>query len=141
MKKILIGIGVLGFLAGCSQVHEPADSSPDARHYTRHVDKETFSRAVLQSDQPAVVDFFATWCGPCRQVAPALEQLAKEYDGRLKIFKVDVDKNPELAEQYQVRSIPTFFAFKNGKLVEGKTGAMSKKNFKGWFDSLIAPEG
>ena len=137
MKKIIVGILFVGLMAACSR-EAAVTMEPGAKHFAQPTTLETFAEDVLKSDQPVVVDFFATWCGPCRQVAPTLEALAKEYDGKVKVVKVDIDKNEELAQQYQIRSIPTFFAFKDGKLVEGKTGAMSKKAFKSWFDSLAA---
>ena len=86
----------------------------------------TFRTDVLEADLPVLVDFWAPWCGPCRAVAPVLEQLQDELTGRLKIVKVNVDDNGEVAGALGVRSIPTLVVFKDGKAVEGAVGAMSK---------------
>lgn len=85
-----------------------------------------FAREILQSAQPALVDFYADWCGPCRAIAPIVEEIAHELAGRLKVAKLDVDQNQELALQYGVQSIPTLILFKNGKEVERLIGYMSK---------------
>lgn len=86
-----------------------------------------FSDEVLDSDQLVLVDFWAEWCGPCRAIAPTIEELADEFEGRAKIGKVDVDENPQTAMQYNVRSIPTLLFFKDGDVVEQMVGAASKK--------------
>ena len=138
MKKWFAEICICGVLAGCSREPLHSEMAKDVRRYAQSVDQVAFREKVLQSEQVAIVDFYATWCGPCRQIAPTMEQLAKEYEGRLKIYKVDIDKHRELADQYQIQSIPAFFAFKSGKLLERKTGAMSKSSFQAWFDTLIA---
>ncbi|MDW8140737.1 MAG: thioredoxin [Candidatus Bipolaricaulota bacterium] len=85
-----------------------------------------FSREVLQSSQPALVDFYADWCGPCRAIAPIVEEIAHELAGRLKVAKLDVDQNQEIALKYGVQSIPTLILFKNGQEVERLIGYMSK---------------
>lgn len=87
---------------------------------------QDFENEVLNSDQVVLVDFWATWCGPCRAIAPTLETLADEYAGRAKIVKVDVDANPETAQRYGIRSIPTLFVFKNGEKVETIVGGRPK---------------
>lgn len=83
-----------------------------------------FDKEVLQSELPVLVDFWATWCGPCRQFLPILEEVAKQYEGRLKVVKVNVDDNQELAIEYQVRSIPNILLFKNGVVYENRVGLL-----------------
>jgi thioredoxin 1 len=87
-----------------------------------------FQNEVLNSDKPVLVDFWAVWCAPCKMVAPVVEELAKEYDGKLKVGKLDVDNNPEISMKYGIRSIPTLMVFKGGKVVEQIIGAVPKRN-------------
>ncbi len=91
-----------------------------------YVSDKTFAQEVLQSPQPVLVDFYADWCGPCRAIAPIVEEIAHELNTKLKVVKLDVDQNPETAMQYGVQSIPTLLIFKNGKEVERLIGYMSK---------------
>jgi thioredoxin 1 len=91
-----------------------------------HVSDDTFEKEVLQSSQPVLVDFYADWCGPCRAIAPIVEEIAHELSDRLKVVKLDVDQNPQTAMQYGVQSIPTLIIFKDGKEVERLIGYMSK---------------
>lgn len=87
----------------------------------------TFSEEVLKSDKPVLIDFWAEWCGPCKIIAPVVEELAKEYDGKLKVGKIDVDSNQNVAGQYGIRSIPTLLVFKGGRVVDQIVGAVPKK--------------
>lgn len=88
---------------------------------------ENFQNEVLNSEKPVLVDFWAEWCGPCRMVAPIVEELAKEYEGSLKVGKVDVDANQKVSMQFGIRSIPTLLVFKGGKVVEQVIGAVPKR--------------
>jgi thioredoxin 1 len=102
------------------------------------VTDNTFEQEVLQSTQPVLVDFWAAWCGPCRAVAPIVEELAGEYEGRLKVMKLDVDDNPRTASAYGVQSIPTLLVFKDGKPAERIIGAVPKKVIADKLQSVMA---
>jgi thioredoxin 1 len=92
------------------------------------VTDSNFQQEVLNSEKPVLVDFWAVWCGPCKMIAPVVEELAKEYAGQLKVGKLDVDNNPEVSMKYGIRSIPTLMVFKEGKVVEQIVGAVPKRN-------------
>ena len=99
--------------------------------------KENFEGEVLNASGTVLVDFWASWCGPCRMVSPIIDELAEEYAGKLTVGKVNVDEQSELASQYAIVSIPTILVFKNGKVVEKKVGAYSKDDFCDMIDSLL----
>jgi thioredoxin 1 len=102
------------------------------------VTDSTFEQEVLQSKQPVLVDFWAVWCGPCKAIAPIVEELAGEYDGKLKVMKLDVDDNPRTAVTYGVQSIPTLLVFKDGKPAERIVGAVPKKVIVDKLQGLMA---
>ena len=104
---------------------------------TVNVTDDTFDAEVRQADVPVVVDFWAEWCGPCKMIGPALEELSADYDGQVKIVKVNVDENPNSPAQLGVRGIPALFLFKDGEVVSNKTGAAPKAALKGWIDESI----
>ena len=97
----------------------------------------SFDEVVLKSDKPVLVDFWATWCGPCRMLGPVIEEVAKEYEGKVVVGKVDVDSNQEFAAKYGVRNIPTVLVFKNGEVVGRQVGVAPKKTYTDALDSLL----
>ena len=97
----------------------------------------TFNAIVKESDLPVVVDFWAEWCGPCKQIGPSLEELSTEMEGKIKVVKVDVDSNPSAAAALGVRGIPALFLFKDGQVISNKTGAAPKAALKSWIEDAI----
>ena len=97
----------------------------------------SFDADVLQSDSPVLVDYWAEWCGPCKMIAPILEEISGEYDGKLKIAKLNIDENGETPPKYGIRGIPTLMLFKNGNVEATKVGALSKSKLTAFIDSNI----
>ncbi|MBY0331513.1 MAG: thioredoxin TrxA [Acetobacteraceae bacterium] len=106
--------------------------------HTKAVTDDSFKQDVLESGTPVLVDFWAEWCGPCRMVAPILDDIAKEYAGKLTVAKVNIDENPGTPNDYAVRGIPTMMLFRDGKLVDTKVGALPKGQLKDWLASKLA---
>ena len=104
---------------------------------TAPVTDSSFKADVLESSTPVVVDFWAEWCGPCRMIAPALEEISKEMEGKVKIVKLNVDENPGTSAQFGIRSIPTLMMFKGGKVASQKVGAAPKGELVKWINAAI----
>ncbi|MBT6274068.1 MAG: thioredoxin TrxA [Chromatiales bacterium] len=102
-----------------------------------HVTDETFESDVLESDQPVLVDYWAEWCGPCKMIAPVLEEIREDYSGKVKIAKLNIDENPATPPKYGIRGIPTLMLFKDGAVEAMKVGAVSKSQLAAFLDSNL----
>jgi len=102
-----------------------------------HISDDSFGQDVLEADGPVLVDFWAEWCGPCKMIAPVLEEIAEDYAGKLKICKLDIDANTQTAPKFGIRGIPTLIIFNNGDVVGTKVGALSKSQLSAFIDSVI----
>ena len=105
--------------------------------HIHYVTDDSFAADVLQSQQPVLVDYWAEWCGPCKMIAPILDEIAKEYAGRLKVAKLNIDDNQETPASYGVRGIPTLMLFNNGNIEASKVGALSKSQLAAFIDSHL----
>jgi len=105
---------------------------------TVKIDKNNFKSDVIDASQPVVVDFWAEWCGPCKMIGPSLEEISNELAGKVKIAKLNIDENPELAAQFGVRSIPTLMIFKGGEVADMKVGALPKTALSHWINGAVA---
>jgi thioredoxin 1 len=102
-----------------------------------HISDSTFEQEVLQNDQPVLVDYWAEWCGPCKMIAPILDEIADEYEGKLKITKLNIDDNPATPPKFGIRGIPTLMIFKGGDVAATKVGALSKSQLAAFIDQSI----
>ena len=104
---------------------------------TKNITDENFETEVLKANKPTLVDFWAEWCGPCKQISPILEEIAEEKKDKLKVVKLNIDENHETPQKYGVRGIPTLLLFNNGKLIDSKVGSMPKSLLSEWIDSFL----
>ena len=102
-----------------------------------HISDESFEEEVLQSKRPVLIDYWAEWCGPCKMIAPVLDEIATEYSDRLKVVKLNIDDNPQTPPKYGIRGIPTLMVFKNGQVEATKVGAVSKAQLTAFLDDSI----
>lgn len=105
--------------------------------HIHYVTDDTFEQEVLQSPMPVLVDYWADWCGPCKMISPILDEVAKEYTGRLKVCKLNIDENQQIPPKYGIRGIPTLMIFKSGNVEATKVGALSKSQLTAFVDSNI----
>lgn len=105
--------------------------------HTVKVTDDSFDQEVLSSDTPVLVDYWAEWCGPCKMIAPVLDELADEYDGKLKVAKLNIDENPNTPPKYGIRGIPTLMLFKNGEIADTKVGSLSKTQLSEFLNNHV----
>lgn len=128
----------LGLTAGNAMfAQRPYSSEGSTAQAVNHTSDATFEKDVLEAKTPVVVDFYATWCGSCRKLSPVIESVSRTYSDKIAVYKVDVDKNPRLAESYGITSIPAIKIFKKGKLVDSAVGLLSESQLKDKVDKLL----
>jgi thioredoxin 1 len=140
MRRLFVRIAALPLLATVDDGGDPrTDTKQEKRmsEHIHHVTDDTFEPEVLQADKPVLVDYWAEWCGPCKMIAPLLDDLAKDYAGKLKVAKLNIDENQATPPKYGIRGIPTLMLFKNGNLAATKVGALSKSQLMAFIDSNI----
>jgi thioredoxin 1 len=133
----LLATAVFAILAliGCKDSGHSGRGAADANLVT--LTEANFQAEVLSSSQPVLVDFWATWCGPCKVIAPVVAEIAAEYRGRAKVAKLDVDTAPGIAQKYGIQAIPTLLYFKDGKVIDQSVGVVSKRELQGKLDKLL----
>lgn len=126
------------WVTGCDQPKARRVSPEEEKHLVV-LTKENFQAEVLDSKQPVLVDFWATWCGPCKMIAPTVAEIATEFEGRVKVAKLDVDAVPSVAQQYKISSIPTLILFKDGQTVERLVGLRTKESLRSALNKVASP--
>ena len=104
---------------------------------TKNITDENFETEVLKASKPTLVDFWAEWCGPCKQIGPILEEIAIEHESKIKVLKINIDENPQTPQRYGVRGIPTLMLFKKGKLIDTKVGSLPKSSLEVWLQDNL----
>jgi thioredoxin 1 len=132
MNKIIIGLAValLPLFSSCGNSEKPAVRTMSSENEIKIIDDMSSFNEIINSNTPVLVDFYADWCAPCRMMAPILQQVSKEMEGKVKVIKVNVDKNGDAAQKYQIRSIPTMILFRNGKIQWQGVGVMQADQIK-----------
>lgn len=145
MKQVMIAAIACLLIGGCgggtptSTSESTSTSTPTSGSTSgvNHVTDATFERDVLKADGPVLVDFWAPWCGPCRAMAPTVEEISRDYAGRVKVVKLNTDENPQSAQKYQIRGIPSLYLFKDGEVVEQVVGAVPKATLAAVLDKHL----
>ena len=104
---------------------------------TKNITDENFETEVLKASKPTLVDFWAEWCGPCKQIGPILEEIAIEQESKIRVLKINIDENPQTPQKYGVRGIPTLMLFKQGKLIDTKVGSLPKSSLEAWLQDNL----
>jgi thioredoxin 1 len=136
-RGVIYGVflaGLVCFMFGCGGGSTAMNQSTAN---VTHITDAEFDADVLQSSQPVVVDCYATWCGPCRQLSPIVDSLADQYAGKIKFYKVNVDESPKVSRQFQIDAIPRLLFFKNGKLADSSVGLLTREDLTQHLDSLL----